>query len=65
MSKKNATIQEPQTTSEEPTTEEEEMYPLVYNFYNYGGIHITVEAGGTVVFQAGKPKDPPPPGPGG
>lgn len=61
MSKKTNTPSQP--LSEEPIEEEEVYANLMYNFYNYGGIHITVENGGTVVFQAGKPQDPPPPGP--
>lgn len=37
----------------------EEAYELVYNMW-ITNLTITVEDGGTVIFQTGKPKDPPP-----
>lgn len=45
-----------QTTSLEA---EEGEYPLVYNMW-ITNLTITVESGGTVIFQTGKPKDGPP-----
>jgi hypothetical protein len=42
---------------------EEEEYALVYNMW-ITNLTITVEDGGTVIFQTGRPKDPPPPPPG-
>lgn len=41
---------------------EEEEYPLVYNLW-ITNLTITVEEGGTVIFQTGRPKDPVPPNP--
>lgn len=52
-----------ETTSQitESTTEEEEVY-LNYDFHD-NVINITVNDGGKVVFQQGRPKtNPPPPG---
>jgi hypothetical protein len=43
--------------------EEEEEYGLVYNMW-ITNLSITVENGGTVIFQTGRPKDPPPNPPG-
>ena len=44
--------------------EEEEEYSLVYNMWiNATTINFTVEDGGTLIFQTGKPKDPKPPVP--
>lgn len=52
----------PEQTSLEP--EEEEQY-LVYNMW-ITTLTITVEDGGTVIFQSGKAsQNPPPPGGGG
>lgn len=42
--------------------EEAEQYPLVYNLW-ITNLTITVEQGGTVIFQTGRPKDPVPPNP--
>lgn len=48
------------TTGDPPIlVEEEEEYQLVYNMW-ITTLNITVEDGGTVIFQTGKPKDPPP-----
>jgi hypothetical protein len=38
---------------------EEEEYAVYYEL-NVETINITVESGGLVIFQQGKPKDPPP-----
>lgn len=42
--------------------EEEYPAPLVYNLW-ITNLTITVEEGGTVIFQTGRPKDPVPPNP--
>lgn len=54
---------EPASLLEEP----EEEYSLVYNMWiNATTINFTVEDGGTLIFQTGRPKEnPPPPGGGG
>jgi len=49
---------EPANLVEEP----EEEYSLVYNMWiNATTINFTVENGGTLIFQTGKPKDEPRP----
>ena len=59
MSAKNKTQATPQVLE----TKEEEVYPLVYDFENHGGIHIHAASGSnvTVIFQTGKANNPPPP----
>lgn len=49
-----------ETTSQitESTTEEEEEY-LTYNMYD-NTINITMAENCTIIFQTGRPKDPPP-----
>jgi hypothetical protein len=52
-------------SKETPTVkqaEEEEEYGLVYNMWIDGGVNITMAENSTIIFQTGKPKDPPPPG---
>lgn len=56
--KNNAT-----TKAEASEEHEEEVYPLVYNM-PIENLTINVYEGGKVVFQQGKPKDPPPTPPG-
>lgn len=51
-----------ETPTVQTLLEAEEEYPLVYNMW-ITNLTITVEEGGTVIFQTGRPKDPPPPGP--
>jgi hypothetical protein len=46
-------------TTEDPLLEEEEEYGLVYNMW-VTTMNITVEDGGTVILQTGKPRDIPP-----
>lgn len=41
------------------TEETEEEYSLIYNMY-VTTMNITVESGGTVILQTGRPKDPVP-----
>jgi hypothetical protein len=47
------------TTEDPQLLEEEEEYQLVYNMF-ITNLTITVNEGGTVIFQTGKPKDVPP-----
>lgn len=51
------------TTKAEASEESEEEYSLVYNMW-IENLTINVHEGGKVIFQTGKPKDPPPTPPG-
>lgn len=54
-------------SKETPTTQtlqaEDEYGNLVYNMWIDGGVTINMAENSTVIFQTGRPKDPPPPGP--
>lgn len=57
-----ATSKPKQASIQETQEEEEYTDPLVYNLW-ITNLTITVEEGGTVIFQTGRPKDPVPPNP--
>lgn len=61
----SAKSKETQTVQSLQAEEEEEEYGPVYKMWIDGGVNITMAENCTIIFQTGKPKDPPPPGGGG